>query len=111
MIAQLEFSPDNRWLVSASKDAIMLWDLKDAGSKEADKYVPIVIENNHMIFSLSFDQDSKYLLWGDNRLLHLYPVDIDNTYTKLKLVTQGKELNEQEWNYYVKGDLERPESK
>jgi len=107
--SQLEFSPDQNWLVSASPDAIMLWDLRDVGSKETEKFVPIVIENKRQIFSLGFDQDNKYLLFGDMRLLHIYPVDIEDIYTKLKLLTGGKELSEQEWNYYIKGDLERPE--
>ena len=107
-VSQLEFSPDHKWLVSASLDAIMLWDLRDVGSKETEKFVPLVIENNQQIFSLGFDPDSKYLLFGDMRLLHIYPIDIEDIYSKLKLVTGGKELSEQEWNYYIKGDLERP---
>jgi len=111
VVSQLGFSPDNNWLVSASQDAIMLWDLRDIASKETDKFVPLVIENNRQIFSFAFDQESKYLLYGDNRLLHIYPIDIEDIYTKLKTVTGGKELSEQEWNYYIKGDLERPESK
>ena len=107
-VSQLEFSPDHKWLVSASLDAIMLWDLRDVGSKETEKFVPLVIENKQQIFSLGFDPDSKYLLFGDMRLLHIYPIDIEDIYSKLKLVTGGKELSEQEWNYYIKGDLERP---
>ncbi len=43
--------------------------------------------------------------------MHRYPIDINEIYTKLGIITQGKELSEQEWNYYVKGDLERPVSK
>jgi len=107
-VSQLEFSPDQNWLVSASPDAIMLWDLRDVGSKETEKLVPLVIENMGQIFSLGFDQDNKYLLYGDMRLLHIYPIDIDDIYTRLKIVTGGKELSEQEWNYYIKGELERP---
>jgi len=108
VISQLEFSPDHNWLVSASPDAIMLWDLREVGSKETEKFVPIVIDNMRQIFSLGFDQDNKYLLYGDMRLLHIYPIDIDDIYTRLKIVTEGKELSEQEWDYYIKGELERP---
>ncbi len=111
VITHLNFSPDNNWLVSASTDAVMLWDLKEIGSQETDKFVPVIIENNHRIFSVVFDEESKYLLYGDNRSMHIYPVDIKLIYTKLKLKTGGKELNEQEWKYYIKGDLQRPGAK
>ena len=111
LISQLEFSPDHNWLVSASQDAILLWNLKHLERNNSDKLVPIVIDNNRMIFSLAFDFDTRYILWGDNRMMHRYPIDIDEIYTKLRIFTQGNELSEQEWNYYVKGDLERPSSK
>ena len=110
VISQMDFSPDNNWLASASQDAIILWDLRDIGSREIDKFVPIVIPNNRQIFSLAFDEDSKYLIYGDNRLMHIYPVDIKDIYTKLRLKIGDKELSEQEWKYYVKGDLVRPGS-
>lgn len=111
VISQMDFSPDNNWLVSASQDAIILWDLRDIGSKEINKFVPIVVENNRQVFSLTFDDDSKYLLYGDNRLMHIYPVDIQDIYIKLRLKMGENELNEQEWKYYVKGDLVRPGAK
>lgn len=108
VISQMDFSPDNNWLVSASPDAVILWDLRDIGSNEIEKFVPIVIENNRQIFSLGFDTDSKYIIYGDNRLLHIYPVEINDIYAKLRLKMGDKELSEQEWKYYVKGDLVRP---
>jgi len=111
IVSQLEFSPDHNWLVSASADAIMLWDLEDLGGKETERFVPLVIENIWQIFSLGFDQHSNYLLFGDMRMLHIYPIDIDDIYRRLKLVTGGKELSDQEWNYHIKGDLDRPELK
>jgi WD40 repeat protein len=111
VITQLRFSPDNNWLVSASSDAVMLWDIRDTGNQDIDKFVPVVIDNNHQILSVVFDEESRYLLFGDNRLLHIYPIDINLIYTKLKLKTRGKVLNDQEWKYYVKGDLQRPGAK
>ncbi|KPK83400.1 MAG: hypothetical protein AMS27_13015 [Bacteroides sp. SM23_62_1] len=111
VVSHLRFSPDNNWLVSASQDAIMLWDLRDIGSKEIDKFVPIIYENNRQVFSATFDEESKYLLYGDNLLMHIHPVDIDRIYTKLKLKMGERELSEQEWKYYIKGDLERPGEK
>ncbi|MCX6254214.1 MAG: hypothetical protein NTV31_07020 [Bacteroidia bacterium] len=111
VISQIEFSPDNNWLVSASQDAIMLWDMRDIEIKETDKIIPVVIDNNRQIFSLTFDGESKYLVYGDNSLLHIYPIDIQGIYTKLKLIMGARELKEQEWKFYVKGDLEKPRKK
>jgi WD40 repeat protein len=107
----MEFSPDNNWLLTASSDALMLWNLKDVASTDIDKFVPLVIENTHQVLSISFDRDNKYFLYGDNEQLHIYPIDIKDIYKRLKLKTGRKELNEQEWKYYVKGDLERPKLK
>ena len=111
VISQIAFSPDNNWLVSASQDAVMLWNMRDIGIKEPDKFMPVVVENNRQILSLTFDEESKYLIYGDNRLLHVYPIDIQSIYAKLKLIMGERELKEQEWKYYVKGDLERPGKK
>jgi WD40 repeat protein len=108
IISQIEFSPDNNWLVTASIDALMLWNLRDIGSLEVDKFVPIVIGNNHQVFSLTFTEDSKYFMYGDNKILHIYPVDINDIYSKLKLKMGNNRLSNEEWRYYVKGNLERP---
>jgi hypothetical protein len=110
-ISQMDFSPDNNWLVSASQDAVILWDLRGIGNTEIEKFVPIVVANNRQIFSLGFDTDSKYVLFGDNRLMHIYPVDINDVYGKLRIKMGSRKLSEQEWKYYVKGDLVRPNSK
>jgi WD40 repeat protein/cell division protein FtsB len=108
IISQLTFSPDNNWLVSASQDAIMLWDIKNVNLTEANKVIPVVIDNSHLIFSLTFDQESKYVIYGDNKQLHIYPIDIQDIYAKIRIIMKGKQLNDQEWRYYVKGDLEKP---
>jgi energy-coupling factor transporter ATP-binding protein EcfA2 len=111
VISQIDFSPDNNWLVSASQDAIMIWDMRDAEINGIDKLIPVVIENNRQIFSMTFDADSRYLLYGDNRVLHIYPIDIQSIYAKLKLIMGKRELKEQEWKFYIKGDLEKPGKK
>lgn len=108
VIFHTDFSPDNNWLVTASTDAIMLWDMRDIEIKDIDKIIPVVIENNRQILSLSFDQESKYLLYGDNRVLHIYPIDIKDVYAKLKVIMGKRELTEQEWKFYIKGDIEKP---
>lgn len=110
VISQMDFSRDNNWLATASQDAIILWNLRDIKSGEINKFVPIVIPNNRQIFSMTFNEDNKYLIYGDNRLMHIYPIDINDIYAKLRLKMGDKELTDQEWKYYVKGDLVRPGS-
>lgn len=36
VITQMGFSPDHNWLVTGSADALMLWDMSDAGIREVD---------------------------------------------------------------------------
>jgi hypothetical protein len=103
------FSPDNKWLITASTDALMLWDLRDIGTKDIDKFEPIVLENNRQLFSLCFDENGKFTFYTDSRIMHIRPIDIKDIYTRLKLKMGKKKLNEREWNYYVKGDLVKPE--
>jgi hypothetical protein len=111
VISQMDFSPDNNWLVTASQDALMLWDMRNVDINEIDKVIPVVIDNNQQVFSLTFDGESKYIIYGDNKLLHIYPIDIQVIYAKLKLLMGKRELTDQEWKFYVKGDLVRPERK
>lgn len=110
-VSQVGFSPDENWLVTASPDAIMLWDLRDVSDQDIDKLVPIVIDNSRQIFSIAFDEQSRYLLYGDNKTLHIYGLDIKDVYSRLRYKMAKKELTGQEWKYYVKGDLVRPDRK
>ena len=109
VIAQMGFSPDNNWLVTGSADAMMLWDMRDAGIKEVNKFEPIKIDNSRQLFSLVFDENSRYIFYGDNKLLHICPIDIKDLYSRLKLKMGDKKLTESEWKYYVKGDLIKPD--
>jgi WD40 repeat protein len=111
VISQLSFSPDNQWLISASQDAVMFWDMRDVEIKDVDKIIPVIVENNRHIFSIIFDENSKYLMHGDNKFLHIYPFDIQDVYKKLKFIMGSRELKDQEWKFYVKGDLEKPHGK
>ena len=111
VISRLDFSPDNNWLVSGSTDAVMIWDMRDIKINEIDKIIPVVIENNKQLFSLAFDEESKYIMYGDSKVLHIYPIDIQSIYLKLKLIMGKRELSDQEWKFYVKGDVEKPEKK
>jgi WD40 repeat protein len=108
VISQIDFSPDNNLLVTGSQDAIMLWDMRDVELNQVSEIIPVVIDNSHRIFSLTFDGESKYLVYGDNKLLHVYPLNIQDVYKKLKLLMGKRVLNDQEWKYYIKGNLEKP---
>ena len=109
VISRLEFSPDNNWLVSAGSDAIMLWDLSDEEQRTADGIKPLVIENEQLIFSLAFDHESRYVLFGDHRQMRFRSLTAEDIYNNLKLISGGEALSEQEWNYFIKGNLERPD--
>ncbi len=111
VVTHMEFSTDNNWLATGSSDALMLWDLRDIGTKEVDKFEPIVIDNSRQIFSLAFDEYSRYLLYDDSKMMHIRPIDIKDIYTRLKLKMGNKKLNDKEWKYYVKGDLVKPDLK
>lgn len=111
VITQTGFSPDNKWLVTGSSDALMLWNLSNIGINDISRFEPIVIENNGQLFSLAFDANSRYLLYGDARMVHICPIDIRDLYTKLRLKIGKAKLSDSEWKYYVKGDLVRPDSK
>lgn len=109
-VSALAFSPDNRWLATASLDGtVMLWDLSSVKNNAIDKLVPITIDNqNRKIFSLTFDEQSKYLIFGDYDRLHIRPLDTDIVYNKLQLIMGKKQLSNPEWHYYKRGDLKRP---
>jgi WD40 repeat protein len=108
-VSKLEFSHDNRWLASAGWDGqIMLWDLKDMKIEEFERIVPVITENDQKIFSLCFDPNDDYLIFGDNVKLHIKAININLAYGQLKHFVGDKTLNDQEWNYYIKGDLQRP---
>ena len=111
IINQMAFSQDNNWLATGSSDALMLWNMRDIGLKEVDKFEPVLIENNRQLFSLSFEENSKYLFFGDNKYMRICPVDILDIYTRLSLKMGKTRMTDAEWKYYVKGDLVRPDRK
>ncbi len=110
IVSAVSFSQDNRWLVTGSLDGtISLWDFYKIKMTGIDKMVPIVINNKKQIFSLSFDSESKYLLFGDNSSLHIYPLDAESIYNNLKKLMNGENLSNAQWNYFKRGELDKPE--
>ena len=110
IITSLEFSQDNRWLSSASLDGtVMLWDLNMTRESEIENIIPVTIDNrNSKIFSLNIDPQNKYLIYGDNILLHIYPVHVNLIYGKLKKKMGTGSLKDIQWEYYKKGDIDKP---
>jgi len=107
--SQLEFSLDNNWLVSAGTNAIMLWDLSKEANRTVDGMKPLVIENEQLILSLAFDHESRFVLFGDYRQMRFRPLSIADIYSELGIISGGESLSEQEWNYFIQGNLERPD--
>ena len=107
IVSRLVFSPDGKWLASASfEGTIMLWDLE---TKDFDRVVPVNIENPNPVFSLAFDSESKYLIFGDNKRLNIRTLDIHLAYQQLKEKVGDVQLTDQEWSYYIKGDVKLSE--
>jgi WD40 repeat protein len=106
-ITSLKFSPDNRWLSSASLDgAVMLWDMNIVMKNEIANIVPVTIEHKNLnVLSLIFDIEGKYLIFGDNSNLHITPVGLDIVYSKLSAKMGNRTIHRNEWEYYIRGDI------
>ncbi len=108
VVSAIAFSSDNNWIATGGYDGIvMLWNIKNL--ENTDDLVPIIIENEkRKILSLTFDNNNQYLIYGDNQSLHIRPIDIKLIYKKLDAIMKSKRLTDKEWEYYKKGDLEKP---
>lgn len=105
------FSPDNQWLATGSHDGtIMLWYLKEVITKGIDKMAPLVIHNNRRkILSLTFDENSKYLIFSDFKDVHIRPLEVNEAYKMLRKKVKDKTMTNDEWDYYRRGELDKPE--
>ena len=109
VVSNLQFSGDDRWLVSTGWDGlVLLWDLKDTEKNRLDRVVPVVISNELRIFSLCCDSKSHFIFYGDSKYLHRRNIDVELTYNHLRSIIGKRSLDESEWDYYIKGDLVRP---
>ena len=105
-VSALVFSPDERFLASASFDGtLMSWKLNAAENnlQKLTNQVPAVIQGDGKIFSLEFDQKSEYLIFSDKDALKARVINADILYDKLKTLTNGKQLNQEEKEIYLGG--------
>jgi hypothetical protein len=84
----------------------MLWDLHEVEKNKIENILPVTINGNSLnIISLVFDDESKYLIYGDNSNLHIYPVSLEVVYKKLKAKISNRVIRRNEWEYYIRGDI------
>jgi hypothetical protein len=107
LVSSLKFSPDNRWIGSSGLDGtVLLWDLNQGGKNDLEKMTPIIIENkNSKTLSLIFDDQSRYMIYGNSSNLQIFPVDQNVLYKKLRAKMGYRTIRRNEWEYYVRGDL------
>ncbi|MGB0524436.1 MAG: hypothetical protein ACPGJS_15805, partial [Flammeovirgaceae bacterium] len=63
--------------------------------------VPAIIHGSGKIFSLDFDSEGKYLIFSDEEAVRARIIDAKILYTKLKELTNGKELTPEQEEIYV----------
>lgn len=107
------FSKDGTWLATAGLDGVvMLWNLKQIENGKIDRIVPVRIDSeNQKVFSVAFDQHSKHVIFGGMNKLHIRPIDINQLYDQLRNRMKTKDLDEKQWSYFKRGDLEKPQKK
>ena len=109
VVSNLQFSRDNRWLVSTGWDGmVLLWDLEGVEKEQLDRVVPATISNKLRIFSLCFNLKSQFIFYGDSKYLHRSHINVGLTYSHLRNIIGLRSLDDSEWDYYIKGDLRRP---
>ena len=84
----------------------MIWDLNEGGKNDLGKMSAITIENkNSKTLSLIFDDQSRYLIYGNSSNLQIFPVDLNVLYNKLRTKMGQRTIRKNEWEYYIRGDL------
>jgi WD40 repeat protein len=113
-VSSMAFSKNGVWLASSGFDGVvMLWNLKQIeNGRKIDKIVPVRINSeDQKVFSVVFDQHGKHIIFGGMNKLHIRPIDINQLYDQLRNRLKTTDLDEQQWNYFKRGDLERPPRK
>lgn len=112
VIYDIALSPNGRWIATAGLDNMLkLWDLNQIKKiDDADRIVPLDMPNKTgQVLSLLFDTQSQYLFFGDNQKMQVRAVDIKTLFQKLKNNLKNKQLSDEQWKFYIKGDLKKPQ--
>lgn len=111
MISGMTFSPDGKWLaISSLGGSITLWNVSDPSVDNRSGLTPIVISKAEMkIIHLLFDPGSNYLIYSNMESVMIYPLSLIDLIDKLRFITRGRIMTENEWATYIKGNLIRPE--
>ncbi len=113
-VSTMTFSKNGVWLATGGFDGVvMLWNLRQIeNARKIDKIVPVRIDSeDQKIFSVVFDQHGKHIIFGGMTKLHIRPIDINQLYDQLRNRLKTTDLDEQQWNYFKRGDLEKPPRK
>jgi len=109
-VSSIAFSNNGNWMASAGLDGtVLLWDLLKTKGNKIDNIIPTLIDNRkRKVFSVAFDQNNQYLLFGDNEKVRIRVIDINLIYDKLKQKANIPKLNQTDWEYYKRGEIKKP---
>ena len=96
-ITDLDFSPDDQFLLTASRDrTARVWDIRNP------RKLPIVLDDHgDWVMSARFSQNGDYILTGcKDNLIRKWPVNPDILATRICQYI-GRQLSESEWGNYV----------
>lgn len=110
IISELCLSPEGDWLSVCSLDGtISLWDLSNLQAIRDRTLQPVVISKTGLkIVHMQFDDSGDHIVYGDMRKTFIYPVSVQLVLQKLDSKMGPRNLSEEEWSNYIRGDIERP---
>lgn len=112
-VSSASFTRNGEWLATAGLDGVvMLWNLKQMENGKVERIVPVRINSeNQKVFSVAFDQHGKHVIFGGMNKLHIRPIDINQLYDQLRNRLKNTDLDDKQWDYFKRGDLEKPKGK
>lgn len=109
-IEDIKFNHAGTFMASASKDfTVRLWNFKELTQP------PILMSDHDWVWSVAFTPDDSQLMVGINTVrqtakgtdqtIHAYPTDFE-VMTNILCEKAGRNMSQEEWNTYVKEDLD-----
>lgn len=109
-IEDIKFNHAGTFMASASKDyTVRLWNFKELTQP------PILMSDHDWVWSVAFTPDDSQLMVGINTVrqtargvdqtIHAYPTDFE-VMTNILCGKAGRNMSQEEWNTYVKEDLD-----